>query len=205
MPASRNKRPSPRAVGGGRSPRYAERRAQRGTVNSRAPEWGDAAAAEVLRVLSEDCQGANKSPWTLHVLAASGGGACRVRPSVEAESGRPREGVGDIGVARREGARRGRLCTCQKACERLSQAFKREEIGSSRGEGFDSGGDGLWASDVRRLVVGGPVEGQASRYSQKPKDPSKLSQTKHPWSQMSKHRLNSMVLRRVQIAVDSSG
>ena len=59
MPAGRNKRPSPRAVGGGRSPRYAERRAQRGTVGSRAPEWGDAAASEVLRVLSDDCLGAN--------------------------------------------------------------------------------------------------------------------------------------------------
>ena len=62
MPAGRNKRPSPRAVGGGRSPRYAERRAQRGTVVSRAPEWGDAAAAEVLRVLREDCRSRPKIP-----------------------------------------------------------------------------------------------------------------------------------------------
>ena len=109
MPAGRNKRPSPRAVGGGRSPRYAERRAQRGTVGSRAPEWGDAAASEVLRVLSDDCLlPRSKPPWALHILAASGGGACQIRPSVEAESGRPREGVGDIEVAQREDVRRDR-------------------------------------------------------------------------------------------------
>ena len=39
---------APRRVGGGRSDRYDERRAQRGVGARRAREWSDAAAAAVL-------------------------------------------------------------------------------------------------------------------------------------------------------------
>ena len=49
--AKRNAHSTPRAVGGGRSPRYAKRRAARPASMQYAPEWSDAAAAAVLKAL----------------------------------------------------------------------------------------------------------------------------------------------------------
>eukprot|EP00310_Coccolithus_braarudii_P017060 CAMPEP_0183331834 /NCGR_PEP_ID=MMETSP0164_2-20130417/1154_1 /TAXON_ID=221442 /ORGANISM="Coccolithus pelagicus ssp braarudi, Strain PLY182g" /LENGTH=171 /DNA_ID=CAMNT_0025500421 /DNA_START=77 /DNA_END=592 /DNA_ORIENTATION=+ len=48
MVGKRNASSSPRAVGGGRSARYEERRARRGGGFQYAPEWSDAAAAAVF-------------------------------------------------------------------------------------------------------------------------------------------------------------
>ena len=50
-PSPRNRASGPRAVGGGRSPRYEQRRAARKSRVKYAPEWSDAAAAAVLEHL----------------------------------------------------------------------------------------------------------------------------------------------------------
>ena len=60
MDAGRTKCSAPRAVGGGRSPRYEQRRAERGVVGAYAPEWSDAAAAAVLGALQEKSAGPRK-------------------------------------------------------------------------------------------------------------------------------------------------
>ena len=57
MNAGRNKHSHPRAVGGGRSPRYEARRHARGGVRRYAPEWSDAAAAALLSHLEAESQG----------------------------------------------------------------------------------------------------------------------------------------------------
>ena len=54
MHPQRNAHSRPRAVGGGRSPRYAARRAGRPDTMQYAPEWSDAAAAAVLQALQAD-------------------------------------------------------------------------------------------------------------------------------------------------------
>ena len=60
MDAGRTKHSAPRAVGGGRSPRYARRRVARGVVGVYAPEWSDAAAAAVLDALEKSSAGPRK-------------------------------------------------------------------------------------------------------------------------------------------------
>ena len=53
-PTRRNRASGPRAVGGGRSPRYEQRRAARESRAKYAPEWSDAAAAAVLEQLEAE-------------------------------------------------------------------------------------------------------------------------------------------------------
>ena len=60
MDAGRTKHSAPRVVGGGRSPRYARRRAARGVVGAYAPEWSDAAVAAVLDALEKSSAGPRK-------------------------------------------------------------------------------------------------------------------------------------------------
>ena len=57
MVLGRNKHSQPRAVGGGRSPRYEERRKSRGGSRRYAPEWSDAAAAAIMRSLNAESKG----------------------------------------------------------------------------------------------------------------------------------------------------
>ena len=57
MGPGRNKHSQPRAVGGGRWPRYEERRKARGGVRRYAPEWSDAAAAALISRLHIESNG----------------------------------------------------------------------------------------------------------------------------------------------------
>ena len=50
---ARNPHSAPRAVGGGRSPRYDKRAHRAGASKAYAPEWSDAAAAAVMAALQE--------------------------------------------------------------------------------------------------------------------------------------------------------
>ena len=59
MPA-RNPHSAPRAVGGGRSPRYDARAHRASAARQYAPEWSDAAAAAVLQALHEKSAGPRK-------------------------------------------------------------------------------------------------------------------------------------------------
>ena len=62
----RNPHSHPRAVGGGRSPRYERRKHRLGGARRYAPEWSDAAAAAVLAALH------NKSVWPRKIAAFCG-------------------------------------------------------------------------------------------------------------------------------------
>ena len=57
---SRNPHSHPRAVGGGRSPRYERRKHRLGGARRYAPEWSDAAAEAVMRVLTSRSAGPRK-------------------------------------------------------------------------------------------------------------------------------------------------
>ena len=57
MVTSPGKACRPRRYGGTRSPRYAARRAERGTVVAYAPSWSDAGATTVLEALHTRCSG----------------------------------------------------------------------------------------------------------------------------------------------------
>ena len=66
----RNANSRPRAVGGGRSDRYNERRGARGSQKQYASEWSDASAAVVLQQLQKVCNthGDSMLSGTLKVL-----------------------------------------------------------------------------------------------------------------------------------------
>ena len=68
----------PRAFGGGRSSRYAERRAERGTISAFAPAWSDADGA--ARVVHAGLYAASKDAGeTVHVQTLwMFGGASRI-------------------------------------------------------------------------------------------------------------------------------
>ena len=57
---ARNPHSAPRAVGGGRSPRYSKRAHRAGVARLYAPEWSDAAAAAVMAALHEKSAGPRK-------------------------------------------------------------------------------------------------------------------------------------------------
>ena len=73
MRGPRNKASEPRAVGGGRSPRYDGRRAARGATRGYASEWGDASAHAVLQQLKDESKAAGEhlQQYTGWVLGAS--------------------------------------------------------------------------------------------------------------------------------------
>ena len=57
---ARNPHSAPRAVGGGRSPRYDKRAHRAGASKAYAPEWSDAAAAAVMAALQDKSAGPRK-------------------------------------------------------------------------------------------------------------------------------------------------
>ena len=72
----RNAHSRPRAVGGGRSEKYARRRDARGSQAQYAAEWSDASAAAVLENLKAGCtSGESLLEHTRKVLGESCSGA----------------------------------------------------------------------------------------------------------------------------------
>ena len=74
---SRNKHSHPRAVGGGRSPRYERWKHRLGGARRYAPEWSDAAAAAMLDALHSKSAGPRKiatfcGQWLLDSTAHAG-------------------------------------------------------------------------------------------------------------------------------------